>query len=215
MRTRCLWSAAAFCFVALALSASAANGPKDVPAGHWARPAVLAVTDSGVMMLQNNAFHGEASVTRIELAQAIERWVRAIEAGKWQDSTAVPNRLPKRADWRKAKITRYELAATLDRLATYASLALKKNGTFGNSEALGPKADISRIPRKSPAYQSLRYLAQNRMVSKTSILLKPTKDRITGEQLSACLTSALAGLCDRLTDEPQNRTDIPRPAEKH
>jgi hypothetical protein len=68
-----------------------------------------------------------------------------------------------------------------------------------------------KIPKTDPSYDSIVYLASNKMAPGSSPLLKPGNNPITGKQLAQCMASMVAGLNDRLTDEPQNREEIAAP----
>lgn len=70
-----------------AYAASAA--PPDVPAKHWAAASVQSVTDKKIMgTLSDGKFHGSKPVTRYELAVALDRFVRYIEAGRMPLTTS-------------------------------------------------------------------------------------------------------------------------------
>lgn len=60
-----------------------AGPPPDVPPGHWAASAVRRVSQKKIMAGEpDGKFHGEKPVTRYELAVALDRMVRYIEAGR-------------------------------------------------------------------------------------------------------------------------------------
>lgn len=79
---------ALFCFAFLStlLSASAAPptaAPRDVPARHWAAGSVQRVTHEQILgTTPDGRFQGDQPVTRYELAVALDRFVRYIEAGR-------------------------------------------------------------------------------------------------------------------------------------
>lgn len=61
----------------------AGAAPSDVPPGHWAAGAVRSVIAKKIMTpLPDGKFHGSQPVTRYELAVALDRFVRYIEAGR-------------------------------------------------------------------------------------------------------------------------------------
>jgi hypothetical protein len=64
--------------------ASAIAAPlADVPAGHWAAPAVHSVVAKKIMTgAPNGKFNGDKPVTRYELAVALDHFVTYIEAGR-------------------------------------------------------------------------------------------------------------------------------------
>jgi len=64
--------------------AQAAAGPfPDVPADHWAAGAVKRMAESGIMKgYPGGEFKGDKPVTRYELAAALQRFARFIEAGR-------------------------------------------------------------------------------------------------------------------------------------
>ncbi len=61
----------------------AAQAPRGVPARHWAAPSVKRLAAKGILTGQaDGQFHGNQPVTRYELAVALDRLVRYIEAGR-------------------------------------------------------------------------------------------------------------------------------------
>ena len=61
-----------------------AAGPfPDVPAQHWAAPAVREMKDAGIMKgYADGKFQGDKPVTRYELAVALERFIQFVEASR-------------------------------------------------------------------------------------------------------------------------------------
>jgi hypothetical protein len=201
---------------ALVLSASsyAQTAPLDVPASHWAAASVNAVVSRGVMDAPGGRFDGNRRVTRIELAGALARYAKALEKGAWRGSapTAAKAKQPAAKAWDSSPVTRYELAALLDRAGRDVAQGLPKatGKTYGTSEAL-PPASLAKVPKTSPAYESIAYLAKNHMVWGDSVLLNPTSAPVTGKDVVTAVTMVIAGLNDRLTDEPQNREELGPP----
>jgi hypothetical protein len=193
---------------------AAQTTPADVPANHWAAAYVKAVMDRGVMDAPGGRFDGGRKVTRIELANTLARYARALEKGAWQGSapTAAKAKQPSAKAWESSGVTRFELAALLDRSGRDIAQGLPKAAgkTFGASEAL-PAASMAKVPKSSPAYESVAYLAKNHMVWGDSVLLNPTSAPVSGKDVVTSVTMLVAGLNDRLTDEPQNREDLGLP----
>lgn len=187
---------------------------QDVPEKHWARKAVQRVVERGVMSAPDGKFNGGRAVTRAELVLVLANLGRALEQKRWNGGEAAPLKSkPPQGEWRNRPITRYELAALVDRMAAFIAngLPAPQGKTFGKSEALPPAATIRSVPRTSPLYEPLSYLVKNRMVWPKSVLLEPGSQPVTGEQVSTAFTQFVAGLTDRLTDEPQNREEISPP----
>ncbi len=199
--------------ILLALTANAQT-LRDVPNGHWARPAVLEVVRLNIMGAPGGKFNGTRTVTRRELIVILERLAKSLEAGKWQ-KTGAPrvNEKIKAKSWRDRPVTRYELAAVIHRLALYAAQGLPKatGKVYNTSEALPPPVTLTDVPRSDPSFASLDFLAKNRMIWPGSPLLKPGTQPVTGAQTSQALSQMISGLNARLTDEPQNREEIGPP----
>ncbi len=67
----------------LASTLSAGAAPSDVPPSHWAARSVASVTAKKLIApLPNGQFNSDKPVTRYELAVALDRFVRYIEAGR-------------------------------------------------------------------------------------------------------------------------------------
>lgn len=191
-----------------------ALGQSDVPANHWASASVKALVSRGVMDAPGGKFDGGRKVTRIELANTLARYAKALERGAWQGAapTAAKAKQPPVSAWESSPVTRYELAALLDRTGRNVVQGLPKptGKTFGASEAI-PSASLAKVSKTSPAYESVAYLAKNHMVWEGSVLLNPTNAPVTGKDVVTALTMLIAGLNDRLTDEPQNREELGPP----
>lgn len=187
--------------------------PSDVPNNHWAASAVRQVIASGVMTAPNGRFSGQRAVTRNELISVLVRASRALEKRSWPSTRTEPVREGKRpAGWRSARVTRYHLAATLARVMplALAGLPQKPASQPFDSEAIPKRPSLKSVPRNSPAYRELEYLASRRMVWENSPLLKPGTQPVTGEQLSIALAQMIAGLNGRVTDEPEAVELAPR-----
>ncbi|MGI4787636.1 MAG: S-layer homology domain-containing protein [Janthinobacterium lividum] len=74
--------ALSFLFAAsLATSAAPTVSPRDLPSGHWAAGSVKRVLHENIMgTTPDSRFQGDQPVTRYELAVALDRFVRYIEA---------------------------------------------------------------------------------------------------------------------------------------
>ena len=95
--------------------------------------------------------------------------------------------------------------AVLARIAPMAQAGLpaKSAPKAFDSEALPKAPSLTGIPRTSPGYRELEYLAKRRMVWSGSVLLKPGTQPVTGAQLSTALAQMIAGLNGFMTDEPE------------
>jgi hypothetical protein len=203
--------------ILLTLTASAQT-LRDVPNGHWARPAVLEVVRQNIMEAPGGRFNGTRAVTRRELIVALERMAKSLEAGKWP-KTGAPriNEKIKAKSWRDRPVTRYELAAVIHRLALYSTQGLPKatGKVYNASEAIPPPVALTGVARSDPSFASLEFLVKNRMIWPGSPLLKPGPQPVTGAQASLALSQMISGLNARLTDEPQNREEIGPPPRRH
>jgi hypothetical protein len=189
-------------------SAGAATLPPDIRPGYWAAKPVQQILQNGVLTLQSDGkFHGDAKVTRTQAVIALARLGRILEQGQWKDgaaSRAVPSSVTslwEKTDWKHQALRRYTLAAILARFAEYVTNGLprpKPGSKTGQSETL-QTAQVTAA-RTHPAYDSLVYLAHNRMIQPGSPLLKPDNNPITGGEMSRALAEFAAGLNDRLTD---------------
>jgi hypothetical protein len=198
------------------LVVAGAQTPRDVPAGHWARASVTEVIKQGVMPAPNGAFSGDKKVSRTEMAIILANFARALEAGKWPKANARAIKDPKKADLSDKPVSRYELAAVLDRVGRIAAHGLPSGETkrYGKSNAIPPIADLKGVPASDPAYESLQYLAKNRMLLKGSVLAKPGPQPVTGEQVAESVSNVIAGVNDRLTTEPDEPPLISAPPHK-
>jgi hypothetical protein len=206
----------AILLLTLCVGSFAADTAKDVPQNHWARKDVDAVLSRGIMAAPAGRFNGAAKITRTELIIAMAAFGRSLERGLWK---AESGRTLKETDNDKAAastssaVTRYELAAVISRMGTYAAGGLPKAGPkrFGESVAL-PKSDaVSKVKQSDPAYSSVQYLAKNRMIWPKSVLARPGSELVTGKDVGASAAAVITGVIDLLTDEPQNREEIGPP----
>ena len=80
---------------ALAVCIPVCAAPQDVPASHWAAPAVKSVTQKKLMTTGTDGqFHGDRPVTRYELAVVLDRFVRYMEQGRKPLSQVKPVSIP-------------------------------------------------------------------------------------------------------------------------
>jgi len=154
------WYGAAVFGLFLCATAHAAD-LKDVPKGFWARSAVQAVVDRGIMTARNGKFAGDTAVTRTEMAVILARFAKSLEQGRW--TKAKPRAVDPRADAAKAgksPVTRYELAAVLARVADFTMQGLPQAAgkTFNASEALPPAVKLTGVDKSNAAYEALVYL---------------------------------------------------------
>jgi hypothetical protein len=198
--------------------ASAQTLPSDVRSRHWAAPYVQQALKNGVLAPnEDHNFHGEAKVTRTQAVIALAKLARALESGQWQarPSVALPDKVTRtleQGDWKQKPVTRYVLAAILARFGDYIKNGLPRpkpgSKDLGKSEALPPRATVT-LARTHPAYESLSYLAGNRMLWPNSPLLKPDDKPVPGRDLSTALAQLAVGLSDRMTElglEPDGST---------
>jgi hypothetical protein len=202
--------------VALLLGTTAAFAakplPSDVPANHWAGAAVSSVLSRSVMTAPGGKFAGSTKVSRTELANVMVAFAKVLEQGAWPKTTA--KALPRQAmpgGWASQPVTRYELAALLDRMGSIAAQGLPRAGAkrYGPSKSFPPAADISNVAKSDPAYPALSYLVKNRMLWKGSVLVKPGSQPVTGGQVADEVSAVISSVNDRLTDDPQNQPEIP------
>jgi len=190
--------------------------PKDVPSGHWARAAVADVLSRGVMTAPDGKFHGTRLVTRRELAITLASLARSLLAGQWPKNGAAP--LKRSAGFSTAPagpVTRYALAQVIAKVARYVAAGLPPNHGKAYYESLvfPPRPQI-HVPKTDPAYNAVAYLVAGRMAFPPSVVLQPGPQPVTGKELSQALVMMIAGLTDRVTDEPQNREDLGEPPSK-
>ena len=191
----------------------------DVPSGHWAAASVKTVTDRAIIDAPNGKFDGNRKVSRVELANVLARFAQSLEKSGWSPASASATKVkqPKDSKWATDDVTRYELAVVLDRVARNAVQGLPKptGKIFGESVALPPTA-LNKIPKGSPAAASLTYLLKNKMLWGESPLLKPGDGTVSSKEATLAIAMTIAGLTDRLTDEPQNKPDLgDAPNHKH
>src|ERR1051326_7251487 len=86
--------ALALILVAAAAQARAVEMPKDVPANHWARQAVEAVLQRGVMNAPGGKFNGDAKVTRTDLIIVMASFGQSLEKHAWQSATGRRFKMP-------------------------------------------------------------------------------------------------------------------------
>ncbi len=79
----CTLAALLLALLPVAALAAPAVAPRDVPPGHFAAGAVGRVVHENIMgTAKDGRFQGDQPVTRYELAVALDRFVRYIEAGR-------------------------------------------------------------------------------------------------------------------------------------
>jgi hypothetical protein len=206
------------CAAVIALSAGCTAGapatslPSDVPEKHWAAQAVATVTQSGVMTAPNGRFDGNRRVSRNELIASLARLARVLERHAWPQQKTEPvsqGKMP--ADWKTAPVTRFRLAAVIARIAPMAQAGLPTRSApkAFDSEAIPKSPSLKGVPRTSPVYRDLEYLAKRRMVWSGSVLLKPGSQPVTGVQVSTALAQMIAGLNGSMTDEPEALELVP------
>jgi hypothetical protein len=213
MRLTCV--ACAIAMAAATISAGAADKAKDVPEKHWARKDVDAVLDHSVMIAPAGKFRGDDRITRTELILAMAAFARSLERGEWTTATGKSFKSLESDDPSSSiskNVTRYEAAAVITRFARFAAVGIPKGPARFSKSVVLPKAEpISTVKASHPAYSSVQYLAQNRMIPPGSILGKPGQQPVTGRELAAAVASVITGLIDIRTDEPQNREDLGPP----
>jgi len=187
--------------------------PRDVPAGHWAAQSVAEVVRNGVMDAPGGRFNGARQVTRGELAITLARFARSIQQRRWTAAGARPAKPSgKTAALLAQPVSRYELAAVLSRTARYVAAGVPRESGKVHlaSEAL-PRVTTPKLAASEPARESVLYLVRNRMAFGSSVALRLGPQAVTGKELAIALACVIAGLNDRVTDEPQNREVIERP----
>jgi len=206
--------------VAAAAPTFAAELPSDVRSNHWAAGAVEQILRSGVMSVQDDhQFHGEAHVTHLQAVIALAAIAKKLETGTWQvgESKPVPDKVEKtltQTAWQTKLVTRYEFASALVRFGNYFAKAVARPKPdakdLGKSEILPSNVKVSVLPG-SPAYAACKFLADGRMISPTSPLLKPDNLPVKAAELSRGIADVAAGVNDKLTamgqDEQGNTPD--------
>ena len=82
----------------------------DVPAGHWAYPAVTRMVDAGIIKSGDGMFYGDKMVTRQEMAQMASSLLLKLSPNSTAEAKTILE------DWSKGgdkDITRYEIALML------------------------------------------------------------------------------------------------------
>jgi hypothetical protein len=181
--------------------------PADVRPNHWAAQAVPQALLNGLLSLQpDKKFHGDTKVTRTQTAIALAKLARLLEENTWkkQASTAVSEKSEtarEQTDWNKRLVSRYVLAFALTRMGNYLANGLPRPKPdvkdLGQSEIL--ESVKITLPPSHPAYPALTYLANKRMISPDSPLLRSGDTPIQGAELSRALADMTLGLNDRLT----------------
>ena len=200
------------CTAAFTGSAFAADTAKDVPANHWARNDVAAVLQRDVMSAPAGKFDGNARVTRTDLIRAMAGFGKSLERNAWQPATGRRFKLPLKDNPPVISegMNRYELAAIIARMGSYAAAGIPKPGTkrFGNSKAIPPATEVSAVKPSDPAYPAAQYLAKNRMVGEKSVLATPGSQLVTGKEVAEAIAAVITAVSDMNTDEPQNRPKL-------
>lgn len=207
-----IWKFAGLCVLAsISLGARSSSGqlPSDVRSNHWAASAVGQVLKSGVMAAaEDHQFHGEAHVTRAQAVIALAVMAKKLEAGGWQigESAPVPDKVSKtlaKKSWQTKPVTRYEFASVMVRFGNYFAKAAIKPAPgatdLGKSEFMPVKPKIT-IPVSSPAYSSLKYLVDNKMINPTAPLLKADNTPVQASELSRGIAEVAAGVSNKLTE---------------
>jgi hypothetical protein len=167
------------------------------------------------MIASDGKFRGGDPLTRTELILAMAALGRSLERGEWTTANGKPFKsLESDAPSPKISkvVTRYEAAAVIARLARFAAAGIPKGSVRYSKSIVLPKVEsISTVKPSDPAYASVQYLAQNRMIAPGSILGKPGPQPVTGKELAGAAAAVITGLVDARTDEPQNREEIGPP----
>ena len=183
--------------------------PSDLKAGHWARASTLRMIEMGIIPAhaKGKAFDGDKPATRTEIINALAKWAKTLESGKWKTLRSVPvtSTIEKTLNgkgWQEKPVTRFVLADTLARTGDYFALSLKpvpsKDETRGQSKAITAPLKI-RLTKSHPAYVSLNYLATNRMISSGSPLVNPNGDPLSSASFSLALAQVATGVVNRVT----------------
>jgi hypothetical protein len=210
------WGCMALPWGCLTLSAgtSAQSLPPDVRAGHWAATQVQVALRNHILTVEaDKGFHGDTKVTHLQALIALAGLARALEGGTWQGSATIPVTVaktgvaPKKGAWESQAVSRYVFATVLTRMGDYAQAGLiraKPNEkALGKSTVIPPPVAVT-IPKTSPAYASLSYLASHRMIGLGSVLLFPDDKPLQATEMSRALRELVTGLNDRLTDLGQD-----------
>jgi hypothetical protein len=221
-----------FSCIALCLVISAIAGamvPKDVPAKHPARNAVLAMVALNVMPVTKGKFNGDKNVSRAELASILYRFALVLELGRNSSFPAKAKRTHTTgSSWERRKVTRYEVAEVLYRVGgAIAARPPLKTGKADLSVALPVSKSAPTLPKGSPALASVAQLTKRRMVWKrlhrldehtgqyqdvdASVLLTPDQRLVTGGQFADTVAQLVEGYYDTRTGEPQNKEEKKKP----
>ncbi len=198
--------AAGFCTI----TAHTQTLPPDVRAGHWAAAQVQSVLRNGVLTAEaDKAFHGDATVTHVQAILALAKLAHALEGGTWQASKSIPissaktGIAPKAGTWESKDVSRYVFASVLTRMGDFVTAVLVRpkadEKDLGKSIAIPDAVHLS-VPKTSPAYDSLAFLAKGRMVTPGSPLLAADDKPLKSAEMSRALHDLVTGLNDRLTD---------------
>jgi hypothetical protein len=197
---------------------SGAALPPDVRSTHWAAPAVNRTVKAGVLRVQaDGQFHGEARVTRSEVAIAIAALGKQLLQGSWSapgKAKAVPDSVATvwtETDWKTAPVRRYTLAAIVARLADYITVAVKRpspSPKLGRSEILQPIPAASL--QAGPGLEAMKYLNRQHMLRPDSPLLKPDSTPLTGGELSKILAEFTDGVNDQMTALDSDEDEAPK-----
>jgi len=187
---------------------SARQLPSDVRPNHWAAPAITQLIQAGVVQPgADGLFHGDAKVTRTEVAKALAIVGQALVDGSWKPaghSRPVPDSVSAtwaKTSWKTEPVRRYAFAAMLARFADYAANGLPRpvaDAKVGMSTVL-PKVTVS-VSKTDPAYDALTYLIRNRMVRNNSPLFKTNASALTGGDLGQAFAQFAYGITDRVTE---------------
>lgn len=195
--------------VALSARTTAQSLPPDVRAGHWASTPVQVALRNHILSVEaDKDFHGDAKMTHLQAVLALARLGKALETGAWQGSATVPVTVartgvsPRSGAWESQSVSRYVFATVLTRMGDYANAGLARPQPtakdLGKSAVL-PPVTIT-LPKSSPAYEALTYLASRRMVGPGSALLSADDKPLKASEMSRALRELVIGLTDRLTE---------------
>jgi len=196
--------------IALSVRAMAQSLPPDVRAGHWAAaPVQIALRNQILSVEADKNFHGDVKVTHQQAVIALARLGKALETGAWQKSASVPVSFaktgvaPQAGAWEKQGVSRYVFATVLTRMGDYANNGLLRakpgEKDTGKSTVVPPAVTVT-LSRSSPAYASITYLADHRMVGPGSPLLSADDKTLTAAEMTRAMKDLIIGLTDRVTD---------------
>jgi len=184
--------------------------PSDVRAGHWAAAQVQEILRNRVLSVgADRSFHGDAKVTHLQAVLALARLGTALEDGTWLGNASVPVTVaktdiaPKSGAWEGQGVSRYVFAAVLTRMGDYANAGLVRAQPTEKDRAKSiaiPAPVAVTLPKSSPAYDALTYLAGHRMVGAGSALLSADDKPLTAAEMTRALRELVTGLTDRVTD---------------